>query len=329
MWVGPTANLRSQHSRRVSESVSCYTTLSVGAFAAHSLGFRHGTGILGLEGKYNKLVNRQLNASTDSSVRKSSNATQDIDWRRLEHQQEDDLKWHITTRMDICVTQALAALVTTFCRHLEMAIQNRRYNHLLIILERIGFLFQVESLLSTHGKELGMLEDFAAAVDMLKHVTFVLDFSTSSTTSETAPTKILSSSLLNLHMKNSYLPCIVSVRVTGGARTRAYVIIVSIRCNPSILDVIPSELRGQKPISVLPIMFTQGINEMQTLANNSSGKKTLLQDAINQKSFIELDTFINDYKHLVSIQVGLPNLFFILLVTNAIFSRNFLQRTSH
>nr|CCA18197.1 inositol3 putative [Albugo laibachii Nc14] len=302
MWVGPTADLRSQHSRRVAESVSCYTTLSVGAFAAHSLGFRHGTGILGLEGKYNKLVSRQPNAFTDTNVRKGSNVTQDIDWRHHEHQQEDDLKWHITTRMDVCLTQAVAALVTTFCRHLEMAIQNRRYNHLLIILERIGFLFQVESLLSTHGKELGMLEDFAAAVDMLKHVTFVLDCSGNSIPSDTASTKITSSSLLNLHMKNSDRPCIVSVRVTGGARTRAYVIYVSLRCNSSVLDVIPSTLRGQKPISVLPICFTQGINEMQTLANNSSGKKTLLQDAINQKSSIELDTFINEYKNLASLQ---------------------------
>lgn len=39
---------------------------------------------------------------------------------------------------------------------------------------KIGVLLQFESLLSTRGKEYGMLEDFFAAVQMLTNVKFIV-----------------------------------------------------------------------------------------------------------------------------------------------------------
>lgn len=51
------------------------------------------------------------------------------------------------------------------------------------------------------------------------------------------------------------------------------------------------------------MIFTQGINEMQTLANNASSKKTTLQDIINRKSFFVLTRHVEKYKQLAAQRV--------------------------
>lgn len=60
-------------------------------------------------------------------------------------------------RHDIVFSQALATVVTSFVFQLQSSILD---NAFLIQLQDIGFLLHWESLLSTHGDEIGMLEDF-------------------------------------------------------------------------------------------------------------------------------------------------------------------------
>ncbi|KAG6580361.1 putative inositol-3,4-bisphosphate 4-phosphatase [Phytophthora cinnamomi] len=286
MWVGPTADLRSQRTRRTSPNVKVYPTVTVGAFAAHCFKFRHNGSILSLRATLQK---RSLSrVQSDASERSS---TEMVDWTNADVRSTDEMRWHLTTRFDMCLSQALTALVASFCRQLEYSLQHATDRTFLHTIDSIGFLFQVESLLSTQGKEIGMLEDFSAAVDALKHVTFVLD---------TSPPAHLPSTLLNLHMKNTPLPGVVSVRLSKGSTKGTFTVAVGVRCNEDIRASIPSTIRSGGPISVTPVIFTQGINEMQTLANNAGSKKTTLQDIINRKNFFVLTRYVEKYKQLAA-----------------------------
>ncbi|CAI5722589.1 hypothetical protein KXD40_004431 [Peronospora effusa] len=284
MWVGPTAELRSQRSRRTSGSVRVYPTVTVGAFAAHCFKFRHGGSILSLRAMLQKrsLLHVQSNVSDSSGI-------DVVDWSNADIRSTDETRWHLTTRFDMCFSQALTTLVTSFCRQLEYSLQHPTDRSFLHTIDSIGFLFQVESLLSTHGKEIGMLEDFSAAVDALKHVTFVLD---------TSPPSHLPSTLLNLHMKNTTLPSVVSLRLSKGSVKGTFIVAVGVRCFKDVCASIPSTIRSGGSIYVTPVLFTQGINEMQTLANSASSKKTTLQDIINRKSFCLLTSYVEKYKRL-------------------------------
>ncbi|KAG1711554.1 hypothetical protein DVH05_008804 [Phytophthora capsici] len=285
MWVGPTADLRSQRSRRTSPNVRVYPTVTVGAFAAHCFKFRHNGSILSLRATLQK---RSLSRVQSDVSDKSIDV---VDWTSADIRSTDETRWHLTTRFDMCFSQALTTLVTSFCRQLEYSLQHPTDRTFLQTVNSIGFLFQVESLLSTHGKEIGMLEDFSAAVDALKHVTFVLD---------TSPPAHLPSTLLNLHMKNTTLPSVVSVRLSKGATKGTYTVAIGVRCSDEIRASIPSTIRSGGSIPVTPVIFTQGINEMQTLANNASTKKTTLQDIINRKNFFVLSRYIDKYKQLAT-----------------------------
>lgn len=294
MWVGPTADLRSQRTRRTSPNVKVYPTVTVGAFAAHCFKFRHGGSILSLRSTLQK---RSLSrVESDVSDKSGSSRGSDlVDWSSADARAAEETRWHLTTRFDMCFSQALTTLVTSFCRQLELSLQNPSDRRFLQTVDSIGFLLQVESLLSTQGKEIGMLEDFSAAVDALKHVTIVLD---------TSPPPHLPSTLLNLHMKDTSLPSVVSVRLSKGAARGTFTVAIGVRCPDDVLASIPSNLRSGGAITVTPVIFTQGINEMQTLANNASAKKTTLQDIINRKNFVVLRHYVEKYKQLAERRPG-------------------------
>ncbi|GLD93364.1 hypothetical protein PINS_up001956 [Pythium insidiosum] len=282
MWVGRASDLRTHYSRRTHQDVKLYSTVTVGAFAAHCFKFRHSTGVLTLRSKLSK-------SNTDDQTLRGK-PTGEQDWMNMLTRADDEIRWHIVGRMDMCVSQALTALVTSFCRALEAAIQNPAYYPFFEVIEGVGFLWQVESLLSTQGKELGMLEDFYAAVEAMGNVTFVIDTS--------PPTHLPST--LNLHIKDINIPSVVSARLSGDPQSGAYTVVVGVRCDDHLLAVLPPGIRSGGKVTVTPVMFTQGINEMQTLANSSSGKKTTLQDTINSKSFGVLSEYTKQYLHVAS-----------------------------
>jgi hypothetical protein len=67
-------------------------------------------------------------------------------------------------RSDICIPQAVAALVTSFVQKLELLLDNAMFQEQLAT---VGFLVHFESLLSTYGSEIGMLGDMEYAVRSL------------------------------------------------------------------------------------------------------------------------------------------------------------------
>lgn len=72
-------------------------------------------------------------------------------------------------RRDIVFSQAVTVVVTSFVVRL---LQSVAVSSFLGQLMKVGFLVHWESLLSTHGDENGMLEDFIVAIHDLNNVKF-------------------------------------------------------------------------------------------------------------------------------------------------------------
>uniref|UniRef100_K3WYN4 Inositol-3,4-bisphosphate 4-phosphatase n=1 Tax=Globisporangium ultimum (strain ATCC 200006 / CBS 805.95 / DAOM BR144) TaxID=431595 RepID=K3WYN4_GLOUD len=164
LLIGPTNAFINDEKRRSSKEVAVYDFTTVGAPSAHVYKFNKG-GILSYQAKLKKMQTKISEADLDLSK-----------WPE-EAREYDDLQWDLQLRMDCSFAQALAALTCSFVRKVEVAIQNPdvvKGEDMLCQLSTLGFLFQVESLLSTHGKEIGMIEDMARAVANLSCVAFVV-----------------------------------------------------------------------------------------------------------------------------------------------------------
>lgn len=77
-----------------------------------------------------------------------------------------------------------------------------------------------------------------------------------------------------------------------GTRSR---IIATINLHDQHFKLLPKALREGRLIPVLPCLFTQGINEAQTLANTLGG--TALQDEINATSIETLQKYCIAFKN--------------------------------
>ena len=75
--------------------------------------------------------------------------------------------------MCVCVAQVTSAVVSFVMKLLR----NAGSKHYLTQLQELGFLIHWESLLSTHGDENGMLEDFIVAIYDLNQLKFKVSIS--------------------------------------------------------------------------------------------------------------------------------------------------------
>lgn len=288
LLIGPTNAFINDERRRSSKEVSAYDFTTVGAPAAHVYKFNKG-GILSYQNRRKKMEAKIADADLDLSK-----------WPE-EVREYDDLKWDLQLRMDCAFAQALAALTCSFVRKVEVAIQNPdviRGEDMLRQMSSLGFLFQVESLLSTHGKEIGMLEDMAGSVEHLSCVTFVIQ------DVRDKPTNRFS---FRMSRRKDVADEAGVVKVTvsnkTGAKRSHIKYIVTIQVATSEVEL-PERLAAGGEIHVTPVLFSQGINEMQTIANNTERAKTELQDVINFRSLKPLKAFCEKYRRLV---VAMPN----------------------
>ncbi|UIZ28215.1 hypothetical protein KXD40_004492 [Peronospora effusa] len=175
MWVGNADtvaqnSLGSSGTSDINTSAAVYDIVTVGAMAAHVYKFKNG-GIFGMEEQHAKLRPRVREPQGSTGTHHQTPL-----WTEPE-QKADEMEWVLGKRMDVCFPQAVAALVTAFTRKVDLALQHARPEQgqaMLEQLSQLGFLFNVESLVSTHGNEAGMLEDMAGAVNELRNVRFVL-----------------------------------------------------------------------------------------------------------------------------------------------------------
>ncbi|KAJ0396957.1 hypothetical protein P43SY_003660 [Pythium insidiosum] len=368
MWVGS-----SKDSDAADEGCGnnvVYDTVTVGAMAAHVYKFKNG-GILGLEQQRMKIKARRREPVALSA---SYNASSPL-WTE-EEQKGDTMDWELQRRMDVCFPQAVAALVTAFTRKVDLALQHsepRVGSHMLEQIARLGFLFNVESLVSTHGNEAGMLEDMAGALNELRNVRFVLvdeteqaptrdialsfdvdeetkqnhdaetpspgsalsgvvdvnvftsvesarealgadasglllasDAASSAPGSPTNSIETSSSSFSNVgHRLIHHLMRAKSSTFLGSHRSRPTAssldhlfeythLVVGIKVRSSAVKL-PETLARGGTIAVVPVLFSQGINEKQTLANNTGSSVTRLQDVINEESLRTLRAYCDRY----------------------------------
>ena len=126
-----------------------YDWVTVGAFAAHTLKFK---GHIGIWQREEKLLAK--GGKKDKSEQAAA-------------------RFHIMQRTEVAFSQALTALITSFV--VEFTSHTLAGDiEFLEQIAHVGFLFQMESLLSTFKNELGMIGDMSAVISRLNRVSLKL-----------------------------------------------------------------------------------------------------------------------------------------------------------
>uniref|UniRef100_A0A3B4FKQ7 Type II inositol 3,4-bisphosphate 4-phosphatase-like n=1 Tax=Pundamilia nyererei TaxID=303518 RepID=A0A3B4FKQ7_9CICH len=165
---------------------------------------------------------------------------------------------HIAQRRHAVFSQALSAVVCGVMLKLYRGLEDPDF---LRQLHTVGVLAQFESLLSTHGDEIGMLEDMEVGVADLKRVVFTITEAKTEQPDDLLPT------------------------LNGTC------FIVEVPLPPETFSSLPQELKDGLLIRVDPVLFNIGINQHQSYAERFGDCS--LQERINQQSCERLKAYCN------------------------------------
>ncbi|KAG7380768.1 Phosphatidylinositol 3,4,5-trisphosphate-dependent Rac exchanger 2 protein [Phytophthora boehmeriae] len=171
-------------------------------------------------------------------------------------------------RKSVAVSQSVSSLVTCFMAELDLCLQEQN-DKVLDQMSKIGFLIGWESLISSHGKELHMISDAWVAIKCLETFAFKL-------------------------FEGNDMEVLLEKQDDIG-----YVIKVPVP--PEQFAVLPESLRHGGLISVTAVLFTQGINEMQSLANMVGHSGVSVQRKINSTSFQTIVEYYNRFTEVCGV----------------------------
>lgn len=220
-----------------------HSAITHGCPAAHTLGFKEG----GLRRMEEKL-------SSD-------------------HKKDEKFMERLEQRRDIVRSQILCIASAAYLSLVGLAAKKSSAHQMQLQLTcSTGFLLSMESLLSTYGSEIGMIEDMAEGIKWLNtHVTL----------------QILQSMEKNPKLK--YSKCVgISDSISKDE------VVVTFAVPPEVFEILPDVLQQGAAIKIHAVLFTQGVNEMQSMANNVSD--TSLQDDINFESVKRLEHYFQVYE---------------------------------
>ncbi|TDH72268.1 uncharacterized protein CCR75_006992 [Bremia lactucae] len=176
------------------------------------------------------------------------------------------LRLELQDRLSVIGSQILSAAAACILASLDLAVNGSAFHQ--AQLDRaatFGFFMHFESLLSTQGKEYGMLEDFAAGARWLRTVSiqFRRHLSTGSFFSLKKYTPP------NFHDNHCLL--------------------LTIGINEDHKAVLPPSLgSGDGVVPIRCVLFTQGVNEKQSLVHAYKSSAVKLQERVNRDNLAEL-----------------------------------------
>ncbi|KAL3660904.1 hypothetical protein V7S43_013921 [Phytophthora oleae] len=187
------------------------------------------------------------------------------------------LRERIEMREDVVRSQVLAIAGASFLNAVGLAAtRGGQHRQRLQLACSTGFLLSIESLLSTVGAEKGMLEDMSEGIRWLNSaVSF----------------QLVQSGETNPHMKMS--KCVSVTSTPTGDH-----VVVAFAVPPDVFSKLPDVMQQGHAIKLHSVMFTQGINEMQSVANHYLNSS--LQDELNFESVQMLQRYFRVYQTQVS-----------------------------
>ncbi|PIK35023.1 putative type I inositol 3,4-bisphosphate 4-phosphatase, partial [Apostichopus japonicus] len=175
-----------------------------------------------------------------------------------------DTLYSLQKRRDIVFSQAISALIGGAIIQLRRNISNSQF---LKQIYDIGLLLHAESLLSTYGDEMGMLEDMAIGINDLEKVSF----------------QIIRGS------ESDHKP------ILSGTRNA---LLVKLPLHPdhytAVEETVGRECVMYRKIAVKTVLFTVGVNEEQSLAELFGD--TSLQEHINQENLVKLEQYYQKFR---------------------------------
>ncbi|KAI9895115.1 hypothetical protein PsorP6_018764 [Peronosclerospora sorghi] len=187
------------------------------------------------------------------------------------------LRERIEMREDIVRSQVLAIAGASFLNAVGLAARRGgQHRQRLLLSCSTGFLLSIESLLSTVGAEKGMLEDMSEGVRWLNNL---VSF------------QLVQSRETNLHMEIS--KCVSVTSTPTGDH-----VVVTFAVPSAVFTKLPEVLQQGHAIKLHGVMFTQGVNEMQSVANH--WLNTSLQDELNFESVQMLQRYFRVYQTQVT-----------------------------
>jgi len=278
---------------RQAEEERLVTTVTFGAPTAHSLGFKSG----GLRETSKKLElyskPRGLAATMGPALTNTQRVKQSVKTglRQLE------LIFAYHARETIVLSQALAAAVAACIDHLTQCIVNRQ-NRVLSQVSSIGLLLHSVSLLSTSGKELAMIDDFAGAYERLNLTIRLQCSDTASSAGGAAEAEPQDFALLQVVEARPTVqmppPEEHGRRKEGTANIGDVTVVLNVQRRADFEWVSGvAEGEGSVDIRVIPVLFNLGVNEMQSVSNAAG--TTDVQTAVNRAGLAKLQLYFEAY----------------------------------